>query len=124
MVVGGPVGDTGPGRWRPTFCGAEGGQAAPGRANDVANLGRSLEEAIEVRSPGEEYDWLEWHPCLCGGRWELECQRLLKSERNDAGSRMTDKLGVACDTCGRKGEFYFVVQYEGKLGGDPPETPS
>jgi hypothetical protein len=89
----------------------------------VANLGRSLDEAVEVSSPREEYEWLEWHPCLCGGRWELVCQHLLHGEETETGSRMTDKLDVACDTCGRKGEFYFVVQYEGRLGGPIPSAP-
>ena len=112
------------GRWRPT---SRGPGCLFGRSAERRDIGGrpgwSLEEAIEVSCPREEYEWLELHPCLCGGRWVLECQHLLHGEENEVGSRMTDKLEVACDACGRKGEFYFVVQYEGRLGGEPPETP-
>jgi len=47
------------------------------------------------------------------------CQSLLEKEEAEAGVRMTDQLEVRCEACGRKGTFYFVVQYEGRLGDDP-----
>lgn len=82
---------------------------------------RSLEEAIEVASPGEEYEWLQAHPCLCGGDWRLQVQRLVRSEQNERGSRMTDQLDVRCTQCRRTGRFFFVVQYEGGNCGEADE---
>jgi len=31
------------------------------------NSALSVEDAVEVGFPTEEYDWLEEHPCACGG---------------------------------------------------------
>jgi len=77
---------------------------------------RSLETAVEVQFPSEAYRWLALHACLCGGAWALERQSLLKQEETEVGTRMTDRLEVRCDTCGRAEAFFFVVQYEGRLG--------
>lgn len=73
----------------------------------------SIETAVEVSFPSEEYGWLAENPCACGGDWELVRQSLIKKERTKAGLRMTDRLEVCCDLCGRGARFYFVVQYEG-----------
>lgn len=75
----------------------------------------SLEEAIEVRWPREEYEWFALHPSLCGGAWQLERQSLLQEEETEAGSRMTDRLEARCGTCRREAALFFVVQYEGPL---------
>lgn len=75
---------------------------------------RSEAAALEVSAPSEEYRWLRLHPCLCGGEWRLECQELVRSEETEAGSRMTDRLEVHCEVCGRTETFWFAVQYEGK----------
>ncbi len=72
----------------------------------------SLETAVEVSFPSEEYEWLSLHPCQCGGDWVLERQSLIRKEETEAGTRMTDRLEVCCPGCGREERFFFVVQYE------------
>jgi hypothetical protein len=83
----------------------------------MAMPGTSIDDAIEVESVGDEYGWLELHPCPCGGGWQLVRQSLLRRERGEAGDRVTDRLEVRCDTCGREAAFFFVVQYEGPVAG-------
>lgn len=77
--------------------------------------GSSLAAAVEVEWPREEYEWLEAHPCLCGGAWTVLSQRLVHRDLNERGSRMTDRLNVRCNRCGRETSYFFVVQYDGSL---------
>lgn len=77
--------------------------------------GSSIAAAVEVEAPRDEYEWLDAHPCLCGGAWTVLSQRLVHRDSNERGSRMTDRLNVGCNRCGREKSHFFVVQYDGSL---------
>ncbi len=74
--------------------------------------GTSVENAIDVADPSEEYEWLGRNPCACGGSWQLVFQALVGKAQKGAGTQMTDRLRVGCETCGAERDVFFVVTYE------------
>jgi hypothetical protein len=78
----------------------------------MSEPGTSIQSAIEVTDPGEEYEWLGRNPCACGGSWQLVLQALVKETLTKSGTQMTDRLRLRCGTCASEHEVYFVVTYK------------
>jgi hypothetical protein len=63
-------------------------------------------EAIPVSRVSDEYAYVSAHPCpICGGRWRIRMQALLK----DAQGRHYDRVHVICCQCATRKAFLFDV---------------
>ncbi len=80
---------------------------------EVAMLeaGGSIETPIDAGSVEGEYRWLAENPCDCGDPWRLVRQAIVRQEEGAAGTRITDRLDLHCDGCGRERQAFLVVTY-------------
>ena len=61
-------------------------------------------DAIAVNSVAEEYRYLRWQKCACGGRYRLLHQLLRKQDE-----KHLDVLRVCCGKCGAERDFEFDI---------------
>jgi hypothetical protein len=63
-------------------------------------------EAVPVSRVSDEYAYISAHRCpVCGGRWKVRMQALLK----DAQGRHYDRVHVICRQCATRKAFLFDI---------------
>lgn len=62
------------------------------------------DELVAVHDVGQEYWYVDRHPCSCGGRYRMQMQIL-----QDRGGTPVDRLITECDKCGSSHEFLFDI---------------
>ena len=78
------------------------------RSRFIPNKGDDPLDIIPVSSVGDEYTYLQQHPCTCGGSWDLEMQAAMKTP-GQPSHVYVDRLNVRCDQCGKQSAFHFRV---------------
>lgn len=67
-------------------------------------VGLNLTNPILAPSVEAEYEYLRFHPCTCGGEWELQRQCLVMEKSP------IDQLMVQCSRCKTEVSFFFQLQ--------------
>jgi hypothetical protein len=78
------------------------------RARFNKNQGDEVLDIIPVGSVTDEYDYLQQHPCTCGGSWDLEMQAAMDAP-GQPSHVFVDRLTVRCDRCGKRSAFHFQI---------------